>query len=94
MINEKEVERIAELGYLKMSKEEIKKYTQELSRIMDFFKILQKIDTKNVEPLLGSSELEDVIREDNSRISSKNQKIVGGAPQKKDSYIKTKAVFS
>ncbi len=93
MISKKEVKKVATLSYLEIKEEEIEKYTQELSKIMDFFNILQKVDTQEVRPLLGSSDLEDITRADNSGISAENKELIKGAPRKQDSYIKTKAVL-
>ena len=93
MINLKEIKNIAELSYLNISEEEVQKYTQELSKIIDFFAVLKKIDTKEVKPLLGSSDLEDVIFRDNPAICH-GDSIIERVPGKQDHYIKTKAVFN
>ncbi|MEA3273325.1 MAG: Asp-tRNA(Asn)/Glu-tRNA(Gln) amidotransferase subunit GatC [Patescibacteria group bacterium] len=94
MINLKEVKNIAELSYINFDEEEIKQYTQELSKIMDFFTVLKKIDTQDVEPLLGSSELEDVTFEDRPKACFNSDSIIERVPEKQDRYIKTRAVFN
>ena len=50
-ITEKEVRYVAELADLKLTDEEIARFEQELSGILDHFDKLNEIDTTGVEPM-------------------------------------------
>lgn len=63
-INEKTVEHVARLARLKLSEEEIKKFTKQLSDVLEAFKILDKVDTKSKEPSFHPQEIKNVWRED------------------------------
>ena len=91
MITEEQVKKIAELSYLNLSEDEIRQNSEELSRIIDFFKILKKVDTDGVEPLLCTAGFEDIMREDKAKQSGIETDIVAIAPGSQREYIKTKS---
>lgn len=63
-LTKKEVLHIAELSSLKLTDEEIKKFTPQLTKIIEFVSTLNEVDTKNVEPTSQTTELSNVTRED------------------------------
>jgi aspartyl-tRNA(Asn)/glutamyl-tRNA(Gln) amidotransferase subunit C len=58
------VKRVAKIARIDLTEEEIKKFTEELSSILDAFKELDKVDTKNIQPSFHPQELKNVWRED------------------------------
>ena len=94
MISTKQVKKIAELSYLKLTEKESQKYAEELSKIIDFFELLKKIDTEDVEPLLSSCDLEDVMFEDRAKNSPSNKELIKRAPESKDNSLKTKPILN
>lgn len=109
MITKDDVRKIATLAKIKISEEEEEKMQKDLSAILDYFKMLEEVDTLMIEPLArmtvwsdGQSHVVDirnVVRED--RITDKGQeegeeivaKIVKSAPDRDDGFIKVRAVM-
>ena len=61
------VERLAKSARLALTTEEITKYTQQLSVILEAFNELDQVDTVGVEPSYHPIELEDALRDDEPR---------------------------
>ena len=59
-----QVRHIAKLCRLTMSEEEVEKFTKELTSILKYIDRLQKVDTKDVEPLKNVTGMESVFRDD------------------------------
>ena len=95
MLSKKETEHIAKLARIKLTKVEIGKMRKELSRILDYFEILQEVDTKNVEPFLYPSELKNALRDDEEIKCPKNNRemILTQAPEGERGYFKVKEIL-
>jgi len=92
MISKQEVEHIAKLARLELTEEEVKKMQKDLSEILEYFNILKKA------PQISQSENLDrgarVLRKDEVFPSyDVAKKLIVVAPNKKDGYIKVKAVL-
>ena len=96
MISKDQVKEIAELIRLKLTEEQVNKYQKELAKILDYVGLLQEIDTKNVIPCSGGTDLKNVFKQDESeiRLRENSQKLIDQAPSKQKDLIKTKGVFS
>lgn len=93
-ISKEEVEKIVQLARLTVSESDIAKYQTELSAILGYVEIIDKVDTKNVEPTAQVTGLSDVYAEDKSRPSYPGRdEILKNAPEKKDGFIKVKKVL-
>jgi len=55
---------VAKLSNLKLTDEEIKKFTPQLSNIVDYISELSDVDTKNIDPVSQPLGLTNVLRED------------------------------
>jgi aspartyl-tRNA(Asn)/glutamyl-tRNA(Gln) amidotransferase subunit C len=98
MLSEKEIEKIANLARIELTSEEKKEFQKELSKILDFFGQLDKVDVKNIEPLYQATGLVNSFREDKHREDFKMSdglmtKLVGQAPHKHDRFVKVKSVL-
>lgn len=95
MIGEKEVERIAELARLELSRGEKNKLAKELDSIFEYIKKLNEVDTVNVEPTAQVTGLEDVFRKDEASKPDADEvkRLVDALPSQKDGYLKVKAIF-
>lgn len=60
-----EVKRIANLARLELTDDEITKFTPEFERVIGFFNEMNELDVENVEPMSTSSDLQNIMREDN-----------------------------
>lgn len=71
---------IANLASLKLSPEEEEGYSSQLTKIITFINKLEKIDTKNVEPLFAPSEARNVMREDQAETGLTQEEATKNAP--------------
>lgn len=62
-----DVAKVALLGRLKLSAEELERMTSQLGRVLEYVDILNEVDTQSVEPLAHPIELANVFREDVER---------------------------
>ena len=95
-ISLKEVEHIAKLARLGLSESEKKKYSKELSEILDYIDKLNKAETKNVEPFALVSGLKNILRKDENSHEvdvERIKKIISQAPEREDNFIKTKPIL-
>lgn len=96
MISKEEVEHIAKLARLGLTKEEIKKFQKDISAILDYFEMLKEVDVSKVEPTFHSHEQElGIMREDKIKPQTAEtvNKLVEAAPSKEKRHIKVKKVF-
>ena len=94
MISEKEVEHIAKLSRLELTEKEIEKMQKDLSSILDYFNLLKKAPAP-AKTSAGEAKKNNALRKDEilPRDASTVEKLIAGAPDKKDDYIKVKAIF-
>lgn len=94
-----DVNHIAKLARLGISKKEEEKFQKNLSSILDYFNSLKEVDVKSVQPTFHSTasfiKKEEIMRKDEAKPQSEEtvKKLVESAPQRKGDYIKVKAVF-
>jgi aspartyl-tRNA(Asn)/glutamyl-tRNA(Gln) amidotransferase subunit C len=95
-ITEEEVRRVAELGNLALTEEEIARMARDLSGILTHVDKLNEIDTSAVEPM--SQVLYDAgetatLREDRERPTLSNQDALANAPAAAAGYFKVPKVI-
>ncbi len=77
-ITESEIEKIAQLAHLEITREELKVFAPQIAEIVTYVAQLNALDTRNIEPALGGltpeGEQTDSSRED-SVSSSLGQKV-------------------
>ena len=96
MITKKDVKHIAELARIKLTAAEEEKMERELSAILGFVEKLNEVDTAEIKPMTGGTNLENITRPDEQvegSLQNKQAELVKAAPEKKDSWIKVKQVF-
>jgi aspartyl-tRNA(Asn)/glutamyl-tRNA(Gln) amidotransferase subunit C len=108
MLSKEEVKHIADLSRLKLSEKEIELMQKDLSAVLDYFNLLKKIDTskikleteKFVSTVNISHNFEDFdgllgTRKDEAIHQSREvvEKLIQAFPDKKDDYIKVKAIL-
>ncbi|MEA2113691.1 MAG: Asp-tRNA(Asn)/Glu-tRNA(Gln) amidotransferase subunit GatC, partial [Patescibacteria group bacterium] len=74
---------------------EKKKFTEELSAVLEFIDKLGQIKTDKIEPTAQVTGLENVTREDKRKTKNAREvkKLLDAAPETKDGYVKVKAVL-
>lgn len=92
-LSREEVVHIAALCRLGLSEEELERFQEQLSNILDNFVILQQVDTSDVPPTAYPIPLENVVREDEVAPSSPQDDILANAPRQEEGYFRVRAVL-
>ncbi len=95
MISKEEVEHIANLARIELSEEEIGRLQRDLSSIVGYFNVLEKIDISNVDSKFTPSRKRNVYREDLFKIKflKDTEKLINLFPRKEGRHLKTKKIL-
>jgi aspartyl-tRNA(Asn)/glutamyl-tRNA(Gln) amidotransferase subunit C len=89
-----DVLKLARLSRLKLSDEEIEKFRGELSEILEYVEILNKVDTTGLEPTSQVTGLKNVMRKDEVRdYGYEPADLLKNAPAIQDGQFKVKRVL-
>ena len=86
-ISSADVDKIAKLAKLDLSEDERKKFSSQLSDIVSYMEKLNRLDTKDVEPLAHVNDLMNVSREDKSRPSMEKEDVFKNSPQNDNEFF-------
>lgn len=92
MISKEEVEHIAKLARLELTAQEVGKMQKDLSAILDYVDLLKKAPKLEVEAKT-KGDLRATRKDEVTSVHEQADKIIAGAPDKKDGYIKVKAIL-
>ncbi len=92
-LNREEVQYIALLARLRLSDEEVERFREQLSVVLESFEILNELDTSDVPPTAHAIALENVVRDDEVLPSFPQSDILSNAPQTEEGYFKVRAVL-
>jgi len=96
-INKEKLEHLAKLARIEIAPGEEEKLLKDLENILEHFKELEALDTTNVPPMAGGSDLLNVFREDakenGGRENTNRGAGVDAFPESKDGYNKVPPVF-
>jgi aspartyl-tRNA(Asn)/glutamyl-tRNA(Gln) amidotransferase subunit C len=92
-INKEELEHLARLARVELDPGEEEKLLSDLGNILDHFKELQELDTSNVPPMTGGTDLKNVLREDTERENTNRGSGVEAFPESKDGFLKIPPIF-
>lgn len=76
-----DVQKVALLARLKLTEAELDDCANKLGQILDYFTLLNEVDTAGVEPMVHAVEMSDVFREDEVRPSLPRQAALANAPK-------------
>ncbi len=89
-----QVLKLAQLSRLKLTDDEIEKFQVQLSEILDYVEILDKVDTTGLEPTYQVNGLTNVMRTDEIKpYRAKPADLMAGAPKVKDNQFQVKRVL-
>lgn len=92
-LTKSEVERIVNLARIKLTSKEKDKMAEDLGRVLDYINKLNEVNTEGVEPMAQVTGFENVFRVDEPREATSRENIIEQFPQKKEDYLKVKAIF-
>lgn len=95
MITKEQVEHIAKLAKLALSEEELLKFQKDLSSVLDYFEVLNTLDTSSVSPLTHAVSLENVSREDEAQKPNGElvQELLEAAPAQDQNFLQVKEIW-
>ena len=92
-LTREEVLHIAHLARVGLAEEEVAKFQEQLSEILDHFQALQELDTAGVPPTSHPLPLESVMRPDEVRPSLPLEDVLANAPVAEDGAFRVRAVL-
>ena len=81
-ISRAEVEKIALLGRLLLSEEELGRMTVQLGDILGYMDLLREVDTDQVEPMAHALDIANAFRDDVARPSLDREQALATAPHR------------
>ncbi|MGD0577148.1 MAG: Asp-tRNA(Asn)/Glu-tRNA(Gln) amidotransferase subunit GatC [Candidatus Staskawiczbacteria bacterium] len=92
MISKEEVQHIAKLARLELTEKETEKMQKDLSVILEYFDLLKKAP-KPEEIIKTTGDLSAARKDEVISSHDIADELIAAAPDKKDDYIKVKAIF-
>jgi aspartyl-tRNA(Asn)/glutamyl-tRNA(Gln) amidotransferase subunit C len=92
-INKEELEHLAKLARVELEPGEEEKLLADLGNILEHFKELQELDTTNVPPMTGGTDLTNVLRDDDERENTNRGAGTDAFPESKNGFLKVPPVF-
>ncbi len=95
MISKEEVQHIASLARLGLSREEIGEVQEDLVAILGYVEKLKTADVSNIDISLTSGNLRNITREDISKkeMESRREKLLKLTPEETEEYLKVKRII-
>ena len=93
-ITKDEVKKVANLARLELNENEINHHAEQLEKILEYIKQLEKINTDEVPCTTRAIEVTNVFRKDETKISDCNEKLLELGPSREDKYFKVPKIIS
>lgn len=88
MVTREDVIHIADLAKLDFSEEELEKFADEFSKILEYVSQLREVDTEGIEPTFSVSAKIQPLREDVVQPSLPKEEVLKNAPEEQYGYFK------
>ena len=88
-----DVKHIAKLANLPLDEQEEKKLETQLTETLDYIKILQEVDTNNVQPTAHVTGLENITREDTASSSLTQQEALSNTKKQHNGFFIVNAIL-
>ena len=89
----KEVEHVARLARLRLSPDELEKMRAQLSNILAHIDMLEEVDVSDVPPTAQVTDLQNILRADETRPSLPSGDVLANAPDQQEGMFRVKAIF-
>lgn len=87
------VKNVANLVRIGISDEEAQRFSGQFAAIIDYFNMLNEVDTENVPPACDFANAENVLREDVVQPSMNRDEFLKNAPKTERGYVKVPTVL-
>lgn len=88
-----QVKHIAKLANLPLTEKEIQLFQKQLSHVLDYFKLLQELETQKVSPTSQVTGLENVFRSDAARPSLPVESTLKNTKKTHNQFFKVASVW-
>ena len=93
-ITKEEVRKVAELARLELNESEINNHAEQLEKILEYIKQLEKIDTNDISCTTRAIEVINVFRKDENKNSDCTEDIIDLGPSREDQYFKVPKIIN
>ncbi len=93
-ITKEEVKKVAHLARLELNENEINNHAQQLEKILDYIRQLEKINTDDVTCTTRAIEVVNVFRKDEKKNSDCNEELLELGPSREDKYFKVPKIMN
>ena len=93
-ITKDEVKKVAHLARLELNENEINNHAEQLEKILDYIRQLEKIDTDDVPCTTRAIEVPNVFRKDEKKNSDCNEELLELSPSREDDYFKVPKIMN
>ena len=93
-LSREQVQHIARLARVGLSEEDIDRFAEQLSEILDYFERLRQVDTDSVPPTAHTLPLQNVTREgDKPAPPLDKEAVLANAPVREGDYFRVKVIL-
>ncbi|MFA5555339.1 MAG: Asp-tRNA(Asn)/Glu-tRNA(Gln) amidotransferase subunit GatC [Phycisphaerae bacterium] len=92
-ISKQDVQKVAKLGRLQLSDDEIEQFTGQLGSILEYVEKMNELDTSNVEPLAHCLPVNNIFRPDEINESLCSEKTLANAPDCEGEFFKVPKIL-
>ena len=93
-ISSDEVKKVAKLARLELDQSEIKQHAEQLEKILDYIKQLERINTENIPCTTRAIEVVNVLRKDEKKDYENSTELLDLAPSREDQFFKVPKIIS
>lgn len=92
-LTREEVEHVAHLARLYLSNEEIERFSEQLSSVLEYAQTLNEIDTTSIPPTATVLPLRTVLRPDEPQPSLSPDDVLANAPHRDGQFFRVHAIL-
>ena len=93
-IRSDEVKKVAQLARLELNESEIKQHAEQLEKILDYIKQLEKINTENIACTTRAIEVVNVLRKDEKKDYENSEELLDLAPSRENKFFKVPKIIN
>ncbi len=93
-ISSDEVKNVSQLARLELNESEINQHAEQLEKILEYIKQLEKINTENVPCTTRAIEVVNVLRKDEKKNYENSEEILDLAPSRENKFFKVPKIIN
>ncbi len=93
LVSKEEILHIVKLANLNIKEDEIDEYAKNLEDILNFVKVLNNVDTENIEESIGTVNNSNVFRKDEIKEFGDREILLQNAPEQEDNMFRIPKVI-